>query len=303
MQFVSNHYIDRQQWDECIDASPHGLIYAQSFYLDTMAPGWNALVGDAYEWVMPLTARKKYGIKYLYQPAFTQQLGVFAKQQSNQVPFNAIAKYLKNNFRFLEVNFNYATPVVLLPGFQNSAGTNFILPLQQGYAHINERYHSVLKKNLKKAQHAKLTCKPFNNHTKCIEEYAASYGGRMKHVTPTDFKNFNNICHQQHAQNQLVCRAVTNAQNQLMATAVILSDGKRLYNMMNTPTAEGRKVQANHFLIDAVIQEFAGQNLLFDFEGSDLPGVKSFYESFNAINQPYFMMKYDNLPWPLLLFK
>jgi hypothetical protein len=72
---------------------------------------------------------------------------------------------------------------------------------------------------------------------------------------------------------------------------------------MNTTTSEGRKVEANHYLVDSVIKEFAGTSLTFDFEGSDLPGVKSFYENFGAVNEPYFIVKYNNLPWPFYLFK
>ena len=32
---------------------------------------WDALVLDDYAAVMPLTWRRKYGTRYLYQPAFT----------------------------------------------------------------------------------------------------------------------------------------------------------------------------------------------------------------------------------------
>ncbi len=73
--------------------------------------------------------------------------------------------------------------------------------------------------------------------------------------------------------------------------------------MMNTTTQKGRDEEANHFLLDKVIKEFAGQPLLFDFEGSDLPGVREFYEKFGAINQPYFHYHYNGLSWPLRLLK
>ncbi len=44
-----------------------------------MAAGqWDALVLDDYQAVMPLTWRSKFGIRYLYQPAFTQQTGIFS---------------------------------------------------------------------------------------------------------------------------------------------------------------------------------------------------------------------------------
>jgi len=49
---------------------------------------------------------------------------------------------------------------------------------------------------------------------------------------------------------------------------------------LNATTEDGRKSAANHFLIDQLIREFCEEEWLLDFEGSDLEGVKHFYQSF-----------------------
>jgi hypothetical protein len=72
-----------------------------------------------------------------------------------------------------------------------------------------------------------------------------------------------------------------------------------LYNLMNSTTNAGRKTGANHFLFDEIFKEFAASNLVFDFEGSDIPGVKIFYEKFGAANQPYYRLHFNKLP-PLI---
>jgi hypothetical protein len=72
---------------------------------------------------------------------------------------------------------------------------------------------------------------------------------------------------------------------------------------MNSTTPDGRKKEANHFLLDQVIKEFAGKPLIFDFEGSDVPGIKSFYEKFGAINQPYYSLHFNLLPAPFKWLK
>ena len=58
------HYVKRQEvnatkWDRCIDQASNGLIYAYSFYLDTMTDSWDALVLNDYEALMPLPWKKK----------------------------------------------------------------------------------------------------------------------------------------------------------------------------------------------------------------------------------------------------
>jgi hypothetical protein len=59
----------------CIHHSINRILYAFSWWLDAVCPGWEALIEDDYRAVMPLTGNIKLGIHYLYQP-FTQQLGV-----------------------------------------------------------------------------------------------------------------------------------------------------------------------------------------------------------------------------------
>jgi hypothetical protein len=49
------------------------------WHLDRTAVVWDALVWGDYEFVMPLPVRKKWGIQYVYQPLFCQQLGIFPK--------------------------------------------------------------------------------------------------------------------------------------------------------------------------------------------------------------------------------
>jgi hypothetical protein len=303
IKFLHNNEIDKQRWDECIDASPHGLIYARSFYLDIICPGWHALSGANYDWVLPVTHKKKWGIAYLYQPPFTQQSGVFAKKDAI-VPYQQIIEWLQQHYKFWEVSWNYATDrSILNSSLQINSATNFILNLKNPYESILSNYSNVLIKNLKRSkgfQHSYKTTEDFNE---CIDLYRKHYSHRIPHVTPGDYKNFSNICLYALKHKMLVCRQALDNKGECFAAAVLLTDGKRLYNIINVITEAGRKRQANHFLLDAIIREFSGQELLLDFEGSDVPGVKVFYEHFGANNQPFYRIKFNDLPWTVRLFK
>ena len=80
-RIISNEEIDRKKWDDSLLNFPCSLIYSQSFYLDAMCK-WDALVVGDYEALMPLPNRKKWKINYLYQPAFTQQLGIIGNVET-----------------------------------------------------------------------------------------------------------------------------------------------------------------------------------------------------------------------------
>jgi hypothetical protein len=302
VQVLHNNEIDKLQWDECINVCPDGLIYAKSFYLDNICPGWKALTGEKYEWVLPVTDKTKFGISYLYQPPFTQQLGIFAKSNII-VPYEEIIQWLKQHYKFWEVNWNYAIDIKSLHSLQTAPATNFILNLSHSYESTKEGYHNVLIKNLKRSKHFHHHYKTSEDFNKCIDLYRKYYGNRISHVKSADYNKFSNICYYALQHNMLHCRQVTDDKAEVLAMTLLLFDGRRLYNIINVTTEAGRKIQANHFLLDSIIHEFSGRDLLFDFEGSDLPGVKLFYENFGAVSEPYYMIKYNALPLPLKLFK
>lgn len=59
----------------------------------------------------------------------------------------------------------------------------------------------------------------------------------------------------------------------------------------------GKTAGASHFLIDSFIIDHAGQNLLLDFEGSDIHNLAFFYSSFGARLETYPFVKLNHLPF------
>ncbi len=169
IKFLENEKIDKAKWDECITNAYNSLIYARSFYLDAISPGWHGITNENYDWVLPITSKRKYWISYLYQPNFTQQLGVFYKKEAN-IPWQEIIEYLKTEFQFWEINWNYATPVdQVSPGIRLSSATNFILDLSIPYKRIAANYRNVLHKNLKRSHGFSLKYVRATNYEKSIK--------------------------------------------------------------------------------------------------------------------------------------
>ncbi len=303
IRFLKNNQVNKQRWDDCIDHCPNGLIYAKSIYLDCMCPGWNALIHEDYDWVMPLTSRSKFGISYLYQPPFTQQLGVFAKDKSVNIPWQEILKMIGKKFKYWQYNFNFGTPAIFDESFVVKPATNFVLHLKPGYDIIQLSYARDLFRNLEKSSRQRLHYSLATDPALAIEMYKGLYGDRMPHVTQTDYNRCKKLISLLQNEHKIVCRQVVNDQQEMLAIALLLQNKNRLYNLMNSTTEAGRKTAANHFLMDSIIREFAGQDLILDFEGSDLAGVKAFYQNFGAANQPFYMVTYNQLPWPINLLK
>jgi hypothetical protein len=299
VQILSSKNINRIKWDNCVKNSEHGVIYALSIYLDNMADNWSGIVMGDYEAVMPVPWRKKWGVRYTYDVPFIQQLGWFC--QNNNCNVKQLLRRLFKFVRYGSYSFNFCNKL----NYNNLiSNNNFIIHLSAPYNNIYSHYKTDALNNLKKASRYNLTIQPCHIEL-AIKMYENEYRARLLNTTEKDYQNFTALCNALEKQQMVFARQVFDeAANQILGTGLFLRDSRRIYNLMNTTTEQGKLKSANHVLIDNVLKEFAGTGLIFDFEGSDIPGIKQFYEKFGAINQPYpRLQKFNLLPFPASLLK
>src|SRR5438067_2243203 len=109
IRYVRHKDIDRKSWDRRVEASTNGLIYARSTYLDALCRHWDAVIAGDYEAVMALPWRRKFYLRYLYAPAFIQQLGIIGKP--DDLPVTLVLPLLAKRFVLGDVFFNFSNPV------------------------------------------------------------------------------------------------------------------------------------------------------------------------------------------------
>jgi hypothetical protein len=291
--YLTNVNINKAKWNDCIRNASNGLIYAQSFYLDIMADNWDALILNDYEAVMPLTWRKKYFIKYLYQPPFTQQLGIFFKQPLSIEIYKLFTEAAFTHFKFAEIYLNHANA----DAFAGlcTPRINYILDINKNYSEIKANYLEGFTKSLRRITKFNFQYKQSQDIDEVLTLYIKLYGERVAHLCKKDYAAFRNLCKVLQQNQQLIIRQAFNESNGIVALALLFKDENRLYNIISCLTQEGRRLEANYFLYDNIIQEFCNSNILLDMEGSDIKGVAEFYEKLNPVNQPYFFLKYNHL--------
>jgi hypothetical protein len=250
-------------------------------------------MGD-YEAIMPLTWRKKLGIRYLCQPAFCQQLGIFSAKELSAETIEAFLRKASLSFRLIEIFINYANPLKQV----QAGATNLVLSLEKSYESLKANYRRDLLKNLARTEKFSLEYFVSTDIDNAITQYQMLYGNRMN-VRTADYEALAALCKKWLPEGKCFVREVRLREGQrdeLLAIGLFLKDNNRIYNIASSTLPNGRTLEANHFMFDQLIREFAGQNLLLDFEGSDLPGVARFYQKFGPVNQPYFFWKSNRLP-------
>jgi hypothetical protein len=298
IRYLFRNEIDIHKWDHCIRNAPNGLIYARSFYLDSMAGNWSALVLNDYEAVMPLTWKRKFGISYLYQPAFTAQLGVFTKNLQDKLMLNKFIRQAELHFRFCEIHLNFTNPVI-----EKSMRANYILALGIPYTEIRKGYKKRLLENLQEAESYHLVYRPAEDYRAIIRLFQNQYGKRFSHVRPADYRNFEILCGELLNRKMIFGREVKNQTGDLLSASIFFRDEHRIYNIMSVTLQPGRDQRAHFHLLDQLILEFNSNDIILDFEGSDVAGIAEFYRKFGSVYQPYPFLKFNHLPFPLRLFK
>lgn len=295
--YLQRNAVDDQKWNACISLAKNGLLYAYTDYLDAMASNWDALVWEDYQAVMPLPWRKKWGLHYLYQPFLTAQLGVFGQNLSAEL-FKEFLLAVPKRFRYWDFSLNHANRFAA-NGFPLVERSNFVLSLNKPYADLYKAYRENIRRNVKKSTAYGCTVKTDVSISNVIELAKA----QAPAAPAEDFQRFETLYQKFAQQGKAKTYGMLSANGDLLASAAFFFSHNRAYYLLVGNHPNGRTLGASHALIDAFIKDYAGQNLLLDFEGSDIRNLQFFYSSFGAVEEKYAALLLNRLPWWAKAFK
>ena len=285
IQYLEHSKIDKAQWDDTI--AQCGNIYAYSWYLDVVHPRWDALVEDDYQTVMPLTGGKKFGVHYLFQPYFVQQLGVFSKEPLSPEKTDTFLNAIPPKYRFAEIRLNEGD------AFNESVQgieyhRNVILDLNRDYESIKANYHTNTKRNLAKAEANNLqivdTVIPYHvvalftdNRGALLDKWGDAEYARLTKLTQVAVNR----------KSAFLLGVTEKGVGELLCGAIFMKTASRITFLFSGLKQEGKDKQAMTFLLDSVIRKYATQPITFDFEGSDDANLARFYLGFGGQEVQY----------------
>lgn len=302
IRFVAHSEIDKRKWDSCIEQSPYGVAYAYSWYLDQICTHWDALVAGDYLFVMPLVNKRKFGISYIYQPFFTQQLGVFSPQSINETIVEHFVNAIPERFRLADLNLNLGNRVKNLQ-FHTWENTTYHLSLNSGFQEIQLAYNTNTKRNIQKAIQNKITVLHSEDADRFIAFTQTNLASKAPEVKQSHYTAFGEIIRYALARRLGEIYVATNERGAWLSAVFFLRSNRKCIYLAASSTQEGFERSAMFLLIDRFIQENAGNNLTLDFEGSNIQGVARFYAGFGASPQNYLSVHINRLPRIIRLLK
>ena len=273
---LHNSAIDKQKWDALVQSSPCADVYALSAFLDIVCPDWNGLILNDYEAVMPLPVKRKLFFTYLVQPIFSQQYDIYSQRT---LTTQEVDLFRTEILKFKSIRINLSNPLF---GTEKQRW-NHTLDLSKSYPDLVSAYSENTRRNCKKAIEHNLECLQTNDVDSAVQFFLESDEQENYRRYGKQIRDLINTCESE--------IYVARCGDEKYAVAIFLKTNGRLYYLFPASSVLGKKCSAMFFLIDTVIRNYAGSNMILDFEGSQIEGVRRFYEGFGAVGKPYYFFE------------
>ena len=295
IRYLTNEEIDKKKWDDCIKESFNGLVYAYSWYLDIVAEGWEALVEDDYERVFPLTGNKKMGINYLFQPPFTQQLGISSKGVLSENVVDSFINSIPAKFKFIEINLNSFNKVDA-EKYSSKPWLTHLLDLIKPYESTFKSYSTNLKRNIKKAEKSGISIMKNVKPDEIITLFRENRGKTINNLKDKEYNKLRRLSYLGIYKGLVQTYGAFSTSNNLIAGAIFLKHKEKAIFLFSGNSDEGKETAAMPLIIDNFIKDNSQKNLTLDFEGSNDPNLARFYKSFGSKEVTYPHLKINRFP-------
>lgn len=286
IRFVKYEDIDKSRWDECIEKAINGKIYGYSWYLDIVCREWNALIEDNYEAVFPLPSGRKFLIQYIYQPFFTQQLGVFSRKHLTSAVVRDFFDCIPKQFRYIDLNLNTLNKPDNL-NCKIIPQLNHELDLIFPYPYLLKNYSQNTRRNIKRALQSEIALSSSATPDEVVLLFRQNRGKDLKHLSNDEYKILLRIIYACIHRGIVDVRGAYSEHNELCAGAVFVSSHEKAIFLFSAVNTEARTNGAMSLIIDQFIKQNAGRQITLDFEGSNDPDLARFYKSFGATMLTY----------------
>ena len=303
LKFRHNSEIDKTKWDNCINQSSQNIMTARSWFLDIVSPGWCAYIfedQEFYLYVVPIPIKRKFGIPYVYQPIFTQQLGIFSLEDNDKYLLLLCMEKLSKRYIKINDHFNVCNNSLLQKSVfagHLSPRTNYLLQLNKTYEEVHKGFSGERKRNIKKAELNNLQVCESEDFKSLLQLFRQMNGNKLIVIKDADYINLEAIYHHCKNEKKAVLYLTKNEKNEILAGGLFLIYENKVIYILGAISEAGRTLGAMILILNEVIKKYSGYNYIFDFEGGQVSSIGWFFKSFGATPIQYLTLNYKRFPF------
>jgi hypothetical protein len=298
IQWVRRSGIDVLKWDRVIESASNARVYSAAWYLDIVAGTWDALIMGDYEFIMPVPAKCKFGIRYAYTPYYTQQLGIFPPADTEVQA--AFAQKLTGLYRHIIYSVDHSVIEEAFAGYRFTVRRNRLLNLGDDYQQIRMGYKVKTRNTIVRTEKLGLTVAGYREPESAeifMKAYKPDYSGSEA------LRVLDRLIRYALETGQGIIYMVCSPDSELLGGAFILFHKNRAYYLISFASPRGKLLGAPYAILNEFFRKNCSSGLLFDFEGSDIPGIDAFFRGFGTSIENYYRLEYNRLPSFILKMK
>ena len=281
---VNRKEVDYAKWDHTIKYAINSFTYGYSWYLDAVSDDWEAIIVNDYEYILPLPYRNILGVfKYYSQPILSQQMGPFGKHIPSKEILELIFSQLPSGP--VRLNINLSENINLPESYKSlnpKQHINQTLSIDQDIATVKGKFTN----NPRRALQSKL--KNFGkleqvSDPKIVLDFVYKLQAQKIGFKKNQYKKALTLflkAKENNAAQFFQLKNINTGKVVVMGAVLIQSD--RIINFFYTSLKGTENYGAASVYIFKLIEKFRQSKRVFDFDGSDIPGINKFFKSFGA---------------------
>lgn len=271
MIFLKHTEIDFERWDKLVSTSPKENVMCYSWYLSATAKKWGAILSDDYSFGWPFPYKNRGFYKKLFQHPYSRNLDYFGDENQLDEALRVLKKIGRFHFRMPH----------LLPQFNSQKRCYQAINLLE-----NPSYKTNAKRILKKqeaAYHFAITASSTNVKKLYFEH---SFNKIRQQSKNQKFFSALTSSALEHHKGEAI--EVYNKEDECVAAAFFLKDKSRVYYLIGDSLPHEKKNGVMFCLMDFAIRHYMGEYKTFDFGGSNIESVATFYRKMGGKDVTYF---------------
>lgn len=281
------------KWNELVEKNQIDHPYMQYEYISICSEGkWKVLTDEDRTFYMPVPMRTKMGYQHVFNPPYMQRCYLLFKDGRERLSaINTPLAAFSKKVRKVSLSLDHDFPA-LPSGFSKFKKRNYIH--QYGQPVILSHHH---QRNMRKAK---------------VQYYNMDWQGDAGELLQAYIKNtLSRRGRRKYQLKRIATKLLDWAQNNGHLKVALARDRKgnaaagmglihwegRLYNLFPYTSQKGWEDRAMYQLLFHCLKENPYDTRIFDFEGSEIPGVARFYKGFGPQKESYYGIEYINKPF------
>lgn len=283
LNLLERSELNVEQWNALVNGTADVSFFSYAWYLDEVAENWCVFVDENYTIGIAIPYTLRFGKRIAYTPIFLSYLEVLGTESIISDEFE---NQLLSHFAIVEISVKTS----IFEPFTEEFVTQ-ILPVE-----MEQKLTSQAKRMLKKAKSKELEMKVSHNFEEVYRWVEQELKGKFTGMTEASLPRLKELFVQAKKRNQLITFEVW-CEGQCEGGIVCLLKSDQLFYLKGVCSELTKKNGGMYLALQSAIDYAKEHQLLFDFGGSRVEGVRAFNKNLGGVDFFYYFYRIDKSPF------